>query len=320
MFLLSIIIPIYNVEKYIEHCFNTLLPQVDLEMEVICIDDGSTDNSYNICQKYAAKYPNLYLYKKKNEGVASARNIGLRKAQGKYIAWVDPDDYVSPEWAQSIRNILVKEKPDCLLFDYYTDNNKIISEEHSGFPYHLRQEDFIFELSVDVRLESMLWSKVIKRKFFDKLQFDENVCVSEDYKILTEISLRVKKIIAFSKCLYYYVKRSDSLLNKNSSVKSMQAAEIAEIRYKTYKTYGYKHVSKASVWKMMILACLNSEYRADLSSVDALKIKSYNTALRKDLFSILKNPDIERKVKIAIFANILFPTKFCYIVWKKIKA
>lgn len=96
--LLSVIIPAYNLEKYIGLCFDSLLPQLDKRAEVIVIDDGSTDHTYEICKTYEKKYPVLTSYHKSNGGVSSARNYGLHKAQGDYIAWVDGDDVVSDDW------------------------------------------------------------------------------------------------------------------------------------------------------------------------------------------------------------------------------
>lgn len=90
--LLSIIIPVYNVEKYIKMCLDSLLRQKTTDIEFICIDDGSTDDSGIICEQYAKKDKRFRIFHKKNEGVSSARNLGLKMAKGEYIAWVDPDD------------------------------------------------------------------------------------------------------------------------------------------------------------------------------------------------------------------------------------
>ena len=90
----SIIVPIYNKEKYLEKCLDSILGQTYRDLEIILVDDGSTDNSLVICQHYAEKDPRIKIYHKPNGGVSSARNLGLEKSTGKYISFVDPDDFI----------------------------------------------------------------------------------------------------------------------------------------------------------------------------------------------------------------------------------
>ena len=93
----SIIVPIYNKEKYLEKCLDSILGQTYRDLEIILVDDGSQDGSLEICRKYAEKNERIHVYAKKNGGVASARNLGLEKSQGSFLAFVDPDDYLHPE-------------------------------------------------------------------------------------------------------------------------------------------------------------------------------------------------------------------------------
>jgi glycosyltransferase involved in cell wall biosynthesis len=119
---LSIIIPAYNAENVLEHCLNSLIYSLrnasDDEAEIICVNDGSTDNTREILQRYMAEDARIRIFHKKNGGVSSARNFGLSKVTGDYVAWVDADDYVTSDWYEEIRTRLADE-PDCIVFDYF---------------------------------------------------------------------------------------------------------------------------------------------------------------------------------------------------------
>lgn len=107
--LISIIIPIYNVEKYLIECLESLSRQKTSQIEFICVDDGSTDKSGIICDEFAKRDKRFKVIHKKNGGVSSARNVGMENAIGKYIAWVDPDDYITLNWYECIEEYLKKK-------------------------------------------------------------------------------------------------------------------------------------------------------------------------------------------------------------------
>ena len=316
--LLSVIIPVYNVEKYLRRCLDSLVNQLDNDIEVICVNDGSLDNSYNICKEYALKFQNFFVYSKENGGVASARNLGLTKARGEYIAWVDSDDYLSSDWENTIKRILIKEQPDCLLFDYYTDHYGKIEEVHNGYPHEISKEQLIFELSLDLRLKSILMFKVVKKSLYENLKFDERAVVLEDYKLLTNLSLRLNKIITSSKCLYYYVRRADSLTNDSNIIKSIKSAEISKERYDLYEKEGFK-VSKAGLWKMAILACLAKTGTVVLTDNQKNVLKNCQSILRMDLRDIILDSNVEIKVKFAVLLNEIIPKYMSSYIWDFIR-
>lgn len=186
-----------------------------------------------------------------------ARHRDFKKARGDYIAWVDPDDYVSSNWFSRLGEILYRDSPECVLFDYCTNDYGKITEVHSGFSGKLNKELLIFELSLDKRIESEMWSKVISRKIFQNLFFDESAIILEDYDVTTSIALLVNNIVAIPDCLYYYVRRKEGLVNHVSMQKRLIAAHIAGERYRRFKEAGYV-VTKAGFWKMALLAALNN--------------------------------------------------------------
>lgn len=108
--LISIIVPVYNVEKYIAKCLDSLVNQTYLNIEILLIDDGSTDKSLSICKKYAAVDSRIKLFSKENGGVSSARNLGLLHVQGEYVVFVDSDDFVSPKYCEHLYQLTISTK------------------------------------------------------------------------------------------------------------------------------------------------------------------------------------------------------------------
>ena len=126
--LISIIIPVYKVEKYLEKCIKSVLDQTYKNLQIILVDDGSPDNCGNICDNYAKIDNRIEVIHKENGGLSDARNVGLKKARGKYIGFVDSDDYVSNEMFENMYNTLVNNNADVSICNFYTviDNKNII--------------------------------------------------------------------------------------------------------------------------------------------------------------------------------------------------
>lgn len=312
--ILSVIIPIYNVEKYIKKCLDSLIGQITPEVEVICVDDGSTDNSGKICDEYAKHSTNIQVYHKANGGVGSARNMGLKMAKGQYIAWVDPDDYVRSDWFKKIKEVLDRDSPECILFDYYTDDYGKITEVHSGFSGKLPKDKLIFELTSDKRIKSEMWIKVVSSSVFRNLMFDETAVILEDYDMTTSIALLVSNITVIPDCLYYYVRRKESLVNHVSMKKRLLAACIASERYNRFKKKKY-NVTKAGFWKMALLAALNN---LDQKEQDDERY-FYRKVVRDDLIDIIKDGNVEFQVKLVSFLCIIFSFDIIGKIWNIVR-
>lgn len=312
--LLSIIIPIYNVEMYINKCLDSLMKQITSDVEIICIDDGSTDNSGKICDEYAKYKVNIHVFHKANGGVGSARNLGLKMAKGQYVAWVDPDDYVHPDWFRKLKEVLVRDSPDLILFDYYTDYYGEKNEIHSGLKGKVTKESVIFELSSDKRLKSGMPLKVTLTRILRKFKFDENAIIFEDYGMTTNIALLANNIVAIPDCLYYYVRRKESLVNHVSMQKRLIAAHIAGERYRRFKEAGYV-VTKAGFWKMALLAALNNLDKPK----QARERSHYRKLIRNDLIDILKDRNAELQVKLVAFCSVVLSFNIMGKVWNAVR-
>ena len=300
---LSIILPVYNVEEYIEECFQSLVKQIDGDVEVICIDDGSTDNSGKICDQYAEKYSVFRVLHSINKGVGAARNLGLSIAKGDYIAWCDPDDYVAENWYIGIKHIL-SEKPDIGIFDYVVfDKNKrelITYMPKEGF---LEKKQFLLDIVEDIKIQSQLWQKVFKRELLEKVRFPENVKCMEDYAILHKLILQAEKIYYLPVPIYNYRKRDDGLVMAVDIGKSFDCYRIATKRYRDLQKAHYD-VSAIGFLMQAMGVCVQFAKSDENNRLLFVKEnKECANVIKRNLLYIMKSSiSIREKVKFGVIA------------------
>ncbi|WP_443795515.1 glycosyltransferase family 2 protein [Dialister hominis] len=242
---LSVIIPAYNAGQTIGRCLDSVLQSVQqAPVEIVCVDDGSKDNTWEILQAYSKKYACLRIFHKENGGVGSARNVGLSQAAGNYIAWVDSDDYVTADWYETIYSGLEKYNPDCLVFDYFYTRDDVDEPQHIALPEKVNLKSFVYEQSLERELKNFLWNQVIRASFLKKVKFNETYYMLEDYDVLTWVTTIFENIVHINKCLYYYVQNESSLTHTYTV--SSEALwniiwtniDIVQRRYDYYKKLG----------------------------------------------------------------------------------
>lgn len=251
--LISVIIPIYNVQDYLKRCLESLKNQKTFQIEFICVDDGSTDKSGIICDEFAKKDNRFKVIHKENGGVSSARNVGLENAIGKYIAWVDPDDYITLNWYECIEEYL-KKNIDILFFDYALKNDKkIISKNFGEETSYLDKENFLNNLVLD-NIKSHLWQMVFKRDIIKNIEFPLNISFMEDFSVLHKIVLMANKIVYLHEILYFYRIRKNSLTNRWTIEQNYKAYCIAKERYDYLMRNGYS-ISKIGYLMWALNVC-----------------------------------------------------------------
>ena len=206
----SIIVPIYNKEKYLEKCLDSILGQTYSAVEIILVDDGSTDGSLNICQRYAQKDTRILVYTKKNGGVSSARNLGLEKCTGSYLSFVDPDDFVHPEYVERLKDALDKTGAViayCRMLDIWEENTSL-DEKLSGETHVIenRQYDWFDKASHTVACAALY-----KRNCIEGIRFDSTLKIAEDTLFLAECIRQTEKIVRLKDALYYYYHNPESV-------------------------------------------------------------------------------------------------------------
>ena len=201
----SIIVTVYNTEKYVEECIISIINQTYKNTEIILIDGGSTDRTHEICQKYESKYKNIRLIYKENEGVSAARNRGIEEATGEYILFIDGDDWIENNTVEVLVELEEENQADIAFIikeGHIDSTGEILIGEGKKMLLH------IFEMSA---IES--WGKLFKRELFNDIRFPEGK-LHEDLYIMPTIFLKCKKIVAYHKGLYHYRTREDGLMGR----------------------------------------------------------------------------------------------------------
>lgn len=297
--LISIIVPIYNVERYIKQCINSIVRQSYKNIEVILIDDGSKDNSGIICDYYSTKYKQVKVIHKENEGVSVARNIGIELSIGKYITFIDADDFVEPTYVESLYKQCVDKNADlsiCGAIDI-DDKNKIIktSIEYSKL---VDVQEAIKELLNEKYYSSVVWAKMYRRDLFKNIKFNKDIKIAEDLDVLYRVIDRCNLInIDTSKKLYYYRNRENSATTANYNNDWNNEIKICEDiisfiknKYPDILYFAIKRYIRINV------TCINKIMKNNLNKKEEL-IELQNN-IKKYKKNYLKNNNISIKNKI----------------------
>lgn len=223
--LFSIIIPVYNVEKYINKCVDSVLSQTFTDFELILVDDGSPDNCPAICDEYAKKDPRVKVIHKENGGLINARKSGLKIASGEYIGFVDGDDWIEPDTYKNFADMIKKHSPDMVLSDFYYDNGAELSNSNQLFEQEFYDKTALKEKLYPKMLFSgqyykfgvnpCCWSKVYKKELIEKnlFQVDGRIKMGEDAAFTYPCLLDAESVATIKKPGYHYMSNEQSMTN-----------------------------------------------------------------------------------------------------------
>ena len=216
---ISIIVPVFNVEKYLERCINSIINQSFNDFEIILIDDGSNDKSGLICDKYAEKDKRIKVIHKENRGISSARNCGIDESTGKYILFVDSDDWIEENELEIINSIISEKEYDLIYFGYsmdFIDENKSIKIKCKNKEYSSNKEFLLdYEYFRGNYLFGYVWNKVFNANIIKKnnIYFESDV-FPEDLFFTFEVIKNCNSIKSMDYSLYHYVHRKGITLSK----------------------------------------------------------------------------------------------------------
>lgn len=297
----SIIVPVYDIEEYLVECIESILAQTWKHFEIILVDDGSTDSSGKMCDEYAEKYNRIFVIHKKNGGLSSARNAGIDVARGNYLAFIDSDDVVHPDYLRELVNIVEKENADLVACDFCVGTSCQWGET-SEIKYDIRRDEDVLERMNDNDVVvTVAWNKLYHAKFFKEynLRYPEGK-IHEDMFLTPQILHCTNKMVITNQKLYFYRQRKNSIMNSSFSIKQLDSLEAIEFRIALFTKWDKKE----------------------------LQIKEYESYIRKakELYRKMKNGEEEeyeqekKKIKMKML-NILKEKKVVYLLnWKyKIK-
>lgn len=223
---LSIIIPIYNTEKYLRKCIDSILNQTYRDYELILVDDGSTDSSLSICDYYAEQDKRIKVIHKGNGGVTSARKAGLAVSYGEYISFVDSDDWMEADFYSILLSRVQETQAEILVASGYQKEevigHKVQNQEiHMKLRHGVYRQREVKKLLEKDRIAPPLWRKVYKRELISKniWLIDNHVCIGEDKLCSYACMLDAGSVVIQKNCAYHYVQREDSAMHKYSEKK-----------------------------------------------------------------------------------------------------
>lgn len=281
MELISIIVPIYNVEKYLSECLDSIINQTYKNLEIILIDDGSTDNSGKICDKYAKKDKRIVVIHRTNGGVSSARNLGLKIANGSYIGFVDADDWIANDMYENLYINLKKFNADisvCKFKNVYKRKNIVHNDEKYSNLVSLNSEQAL-EILFDIKkcYSWSLWNKLYKKEILSN--FDEKLTIAEDLMQIFKIYFNKNVITSFeNKEKYFYYFRKGSACHSN--------------------IFSIDRIKEIDVWKYILKEVSNNQH---FRVCESLAIYNLKRLIWSGLFDLAYSYNKNNKKKFKLF-------------------
>lgn len=304
--LISIIVPVYKVQNYLDKCVESIVEQTYKNLEIILVDDGSPDNCPAMCDEWAKKDSRIKVIHKKNGGLSSARNAGLDVCTGDYIGFVDSDDWIEPDMYEYLLDIGMKNNADVSRCEFVieAENSDItVDPQNDSELSMLSGDELIIELVNGDYSEGAMWNKLYKRKLFDSVRFKEGItiedCLANYYIYRQQVTL----VSSFA-VKYHYLQRGDSITGTAFSEKSFDILkvhnEITNSEINNPATYPYclkAYIRYNIIYLRTCIAYEKEFYRDDMRN----EVKKYSSA-------ILHSPICDKKLKFRVFLiTYMFP-------------
>jgi len=235
--LISIIVPVYNVERYLDRCVESLLSQTFFDFEIILVDDGATDLSGQMCDTWVTRDSRIRVIHKKNGGLSDARNAGIDLVKGGMIAFVDSDDCVHPQMFEVLYRLMEQHDADIVQCEYQRFSEALPAINKMDIHSSNISQCYGLEMFLgkgDVRNNGIVCNKLYRKYIFDTIRFPVGK-IHEDAFRVHYIYAVAKRIVLFHQALYFYFQRSDSICGQDFSLRRLDSIEAAEDRISFFK-------------------------------------------------------------------------------------
>lgn len=303
--LISIIIPVFNMESYIERCISCIEKQTYKKLEVIFVDDGSSDSSYEILEEYRKKYNYINVIHTKNRGASAARNTGVQTAKGDYIVYVDADDYFYEDYIEYLYNIAAKYNADIAISDYIKTANTNTKEKQSHRKAVVKRYDVIAALenmSYRKEIGASPVGKIIKTSIAKQCYFDEDVAYYEDYLYCCMVINNCKKIFFGNQPKYLYIQNPQSSTHQYDYQKCIKSWTILKCEIEK-EAERHPEIKNAYVSKMLAIS-LDMLKRIYGQNQNEKEIRAYIKSNCKIVFNDKKCKTLKRLLALSAWVNI----------------
>lgn len=312
--LVSVIVPVYNVEKYLKKCLDSVLAQTYENLEIILIDDGSTDKSGKICDEYAKKDQRIKVVHQKNGGAYVARNNGLKRASGEYITFVDPDDYIATKYIKKMIDEMIQQKADIVQCNSMVVTKKGI-EPNKGVVSSCVLDGYtaVKKMLYQTTVNSSLWGKIFRKELFNEFDFPITKTHGDLYSLYF-ILQKAGKVVVMDEPLYYYFIRQDGSIRSKFSKKTLGIIDVVNEIEKDAKLNCPELESAARSRKVnayfFVLRKIPNGKHKDLK-------KGLISYIKRERKAVLRDSDVRKKTKLGLRASYLgFPfVKMIYRVF-----
>ena len=284
--LISIIVPVYNAERYIGFCISSILKQTYENFELILINDGSQDRSLELCQDFSAKDGRIKVFSRENGGASAARNTGLENMRGRYVIFIDCDDYVSASYLENLYRAMQSGPYDIVQCNLKKTNTELTSVHVIPFKLGDVKEITKIQALNKRKYKVSVWGKIYSAHIFDNFRFKEGIIYEDDASYYIFID-RAERIAVLNETLYYYFMSENSVMRNNKDNKSTAFIEIYEERIRYFKARNNQLLldgTYARFCLVLMLTILSSEKdgknRSDLARFSQLFKQFYPMAMR----------------------------------------
>lgn len=320
--LVSVVVPVYNVEKYLARCLDSIIAQTYKNLEIILIDDGSTDSGGKICDDYAARDSRIRVIHQENVGLAEVRNVGIREAKGEYLQFVDSDDWVEPELVETCYKLSQEYDADIVTFRG-TRNYDNGTFRHAPEPVRphiiMSGTEALSMIMIPGYLNAASWNKFVKTSLYEGIEYPKGK-LYEDLHTVYKYVAKARKVLCTSLELYHYFIRSASISNESFSARTYDLADAINNCYEfVIKRCGNDTTMRTDtivgmyVRKMMFINHMVSSGR---KSYDMEYIRKFQREMNPVLIMKCRHIKFEKKIQLLLLKYSISLYSF---VFKKVR-
>ncbi|MCI9078407.1 MAG: glycosyltransferase [Lachnospiraceae bacterium] len=317
--LVSIIVPVYKVEKELSRCMQSILRQTYENIEIILVDDGSPDKCPEMCDKYAELDDRIRVIHKENGGLSDARNVGLDNIKGEYISFIDSDDWVDKKFIEILVKNLENTDSDIAICGYRMVNDRGETRPYTiNMPKEvLSKNQALHELFAQHKYGCMACTKLYRKYLFENVRFPKGKFF-EDIAVSLPVFKQIKRCIIVQDMLYYYFQRENSIVNSTFSMEKLEMLEFSQCMIDYSHRHGHKYDNEAEAFYLKSVLMILLQAYKDIKIRDAKKASMFlKKELKKHKKYIWNNVYIEKRRQIVMYAFLYrVPAKLLVKLWE----